>query len=153
MVCNSAGASGGLPCNSTNPARSSSDPSRAGIYDETESAPTDHFQQSYLSQGFSSEASSLMLASSRRGKINSNYSSSFAEWDHWWHQQGKNPLSGPITDVISFLVDFSAQGYQYQSFNSYRSAISLVHEAVNGVSVGVHPAVERLLKGAKTNHA
>ena len=60
MVSNSAGASGGLPCNSTNPAGSSSDPSRVGISDETESAPTDHFRQSYSSQGFSSEASSLL---------------------------------------------------------------------------------------------
>ena len=39
MVSNSAGAPGGLPCNSTNPARSSSDPSKAGVSDETESAP------------------------------------------------------------------------------------------------------------------
>ena len=31
--------------------------------------------------------------------------------------------------------------------NSYRSAISSVHEKVDGVSVGQHPTVTRLLKG------
>ena len=107
MVSNSAGAPGGLSCNSTNPARSSSDPSRAEISDETGTAPTDHLRQSYSSQGFSSEASSLTL-SSWRDKTNSNYSSFFAKWARWCHQWGRNPLSGPITDVINFLADLSA---------------------------------------------
>ena len=55
---------------------------------------------------------------------------------------------GPISDVINFLVDLSAQGYQYQSLNSYHSSISSVHQAVDGVSVGTNSAVTRLLKGA-----
>ena len=114
------------------------------------SAPTDrlaYLRKSYSSQGFSSEASSLMLVS-WRDKTNSSYSSSFAKWAGWCHQRGRNPLSGPIADVINFLADFSSQGYQYQSLNCYRSAISSVHEVVDGVSVGTHPAVARLLKGA-----
>ena len=147
MVSNSAGAPGGLSCNSTNPARSSSDPSRAEISDETGTAPTDHLRQSYSSQGFSSEASSLTL-SSWRDKTNSNYSSFFAKWARWCHQWGRNPLSGPITDVINFLADLSVRGYQYQSLNSNHSAISSVHEAVDGVSMGAHPTVARLLKDA-----
>ena len=36
---------------------------------------------------------------------------------------------------------------QYNSINSYHSAISSVHEKVDGVSVGQHPTVTRLLKG------
>ena len=66
VVSNSAGAPGELPGNSSNPARSSSDPSRTGDSDETGSAPTDclaYLRQSYSSQGFSPEASRLMLAS------------------------------------------------------------------------------------------
>jgi len=83
-----------------------------------------------------------------RDKTNSNYSSSFAKWASWCHKRGRNPLSGPKADVINFLADLSAQGYQYQSLNCYHSAISSVHEAVDGVSVGIHPTVTRLLKGA-----
>ena len=141
---------GGLPSDSTDPVRSGSDTNRSGLPHETGSAPTDplaYLRQSYSSQGFSSEASSLMLTS-WRDKSNSSYSSSFAKWASWCHQQGINPLSGPIADVINFLADLSSQGYQYQFLNCDCSAISSVHEVVDGVSVGTHPAVARLLKGA-----
>lgn len=40
------------------------------------------------------------------------------------------------------------QGYQYWSLNSYRSAISSVHEKIDGYEVGQHPLVTRLIKGA-----
>ena len=40
-----------------------------------------------------------------------------------------------------------SEGYQYQSLNAYHSAISSTHENVDGVSVGSHPVVARLLKG------
>ena len=53
-----------------------------------------------------------------------------------------------LADVINFLADLTSQGYQYQSLNCYRSAISSVHKAVDRVSVGTHPAVARLSKGA-----
>ena len=150
VVSNSAGAPGGLSSNSTDPSGSGSDASWSGVYNETGGAPTDrlaYLRQSYSSRGFSSEASNLMVAS-WRDKTNSNYSSSFAKWAGWCHKRGRNPLSGPIADVVNFLADLSTQGYQYQSLNCYRSAISSVHEAVDGVSVGTHPAVARLLKGA-----
>jgi len=143
MVSNTTGTPGWLPSNSTSTARSGGDANRSGVPNETGSSPTDclaYLWQSYSLQGFSSEASSLMLAS-WRDKTNSNYGSSFAKWASWCHQQGKNPLLGPIADVINFLADLCAQGYQYQSLNCYRSAISSVHEAVDGVSVGTHPAV------------
>ena len=42
MVSNSVGAPGELPCNSTDPARSSSDPNRVGVSDETGNVLTDH---------------------------------------------------------------------------------------------------------------
>ena len=80
-------------------------------------------------------------------KTNSNYGSS-ARWASWCQQQGRNPLSGPVADVVNFLAELFSQGYQYQSLNFYCSAISSVHEKVDGNSIGVHPAVTKLLKGA-----
>ena len=150
LVSNCAGTPGGLPSNSTNMARSGDDANRPGVSNEAQSAPTDllaYLRQCYSSQGFSSEASSLMLAA-WRDKTNSNYGSSFAKWASWCNQRGKNSLAGPIVDIINFLADLAPQGYQYQSLNCYCLAISSVHEAVDGVSVGTHPAVARLLKGA-----
>ena len=88
------------------------------------------------------------MFASWRDKTNSNYGSFFAKWASGCNQQGRNPIVGPITDVINFLADLASQGYQYQSLNCYHSAISSVHEAVDGVSEGTHLAVTRLLKGA-----
>ena len=48
---------------------------------------------------------------------------------------------------MNFLASLFEQGYQYQSVNSYRSAISSVHEKVDGEEVGKHPLVSRMMKG------
>lgn len=50
--------------------------------------------------------------------------------------------------MVNFLAHLFNQGYQYRSLNSYRSAISSVHEKVDGYEVGKHPLVVRLIKGA-----
>ena len=49
--------------------------------------------------------------------------------------------------MVNFLGKLYAEGYQYKSLNAYRSAISSIHERVEGQSVGRHPLVSRLLKG------
>ena len=54
---------------------------------------------------------------------------------------------GPTEDVVNFLANLYSEGYQYQSLNPYRSAISSTHQYVDGVSVGNHPTVTRLLQG------
>ena len=49
--------------------------------------------------------------------------------------------------MVNFLAHLFDQGYQYQSINAYRSAISSVHEKADGYEVAQHPPVSRLLKG------
>ena len=63
-------------------------------------------------------------------------------------ERDTDPVSCPINDVVNFLAELFQKGYQYRSLNSYRSAISSVHEKVDGVEIGQHPLVSRLLKGA-----
>ena len=65
----------------------------------------------------------------------------------WCIERSYDPFSGPITNVVNFLAYLFKEGYQYSSINSYRSAISSVHEKVEGHNVGQHPLVTRLLKG------
>ncbi len=51
--------------------------------------------------------------------------------------------------IANFLADeFYDNERSYSTINSYRSAISSVHEPVDGVPVGQHPTICRLLKGA-----
>ena len=50
--------------------------------------------------------------------------------------------------MVNFLADLYKEGYQYRSLNSYQSAISSYHD---GLTVGEHPMVSRLMKGAFNN--
>ena len=52
-----------------------------------------------------------------------------------------------MSEVANFLASLYGEGYQYNSVNAYRSAISSVHDKVDGVDVGQHPIITRLLKG------
>ena len=45
------------------------------------------------------------------------------------------------------MANLYQEGYQHRSLNSYRSAISSVHERVDGYTVGQHPLIIRLMKG------
>ena len=66
----------------------------------------------------------------------------------WCQQRDRNPTAGPIEDIVNFLAYLFNKGYQYRSLNSYHSAISAVHAEVDGYTVGQHPLVTRMLKGA-----
>ena len=48
--------------------------------------------------------------------------------------------------MVNFLAHLDVEGYQYHSLNAYRSVS--MHTHVDGASVGQHPQVSRLLKGA-----
>ena len=50
--------------------------------------------------------------------------------------------------MANFLADLFRKGYEYRSLNAYRSAISSVHTEIEGCSVGQHPLISRILKGA-----
>ena len=64
-----------------------------------------YLQESFSSQGVSSEASALLL-SSWRPKTQSSYNSAFAKWASWCHQGNRDPTFGPIEDVVNFLSEF-----------------------------------------------
>ena len=92
------------------------------------------------------EATKLLLASWRQ-KSSRTYDSLFGKWASWCSEQDCDPISCPIGEVINFLGHLFEQGYQYCSINSYRSAISSVHEKIDGYEIGQHPLVARTLKG------
>ena len=101
----------------------------------------------FASQSLSRAAGDLLL-SSWRTKSNKTYDSHFKKWVCWCTERGSDPISGPVSDVANFLADLHGEGYQSSSLNVFRSAISSVHDKVDGVEVGKHPIISRLLKGA-----
>ena len=98
------------------------------------------------SGGLSSTASQLVTAS-WRSKTTSSYESLFRKWHSWCLEQDRDPTRGPVVDIANFRAELFQQGYQYCLLNAYRSAISLVHEKVDGELVGQHPLISRVLKG------
>ena len=95
-----------------------------------------------------SETAKELLFKSWRSKTSRAYDSHFKKWLGWCAERDRDPVSGPISDVANFLAELHAQGYQTSSLNSYRSAISSVHDKVDDMDVGKHPLVCRVLKGA-----
>ena len=63
-------------------------------------------------------------------------------------QRNRDLTAEPVEAVVNFLAELYAEGYKYRSLNAYRSAISSIHEPVEGQSVGQYPLVSHLLKGA-----
>ena len=83
-----------------------------------------------------------------RQNSNKSYNSLFHKWECWCAQRSRDPISGPILDISNFLAELYSNGYAYNSLNSYRSAISSVHEHIDGKPIGQHPQLVHILKGA-----
>ena len=106
-----------------------------------------YLRQHYSDKRISGEATELLLSSWRQ-KSAQSYDSLCKRWISWCTERSLDPVSGPIEDVVNFLAHLHTKGYQYRSLNSYRSAIASMHAPVEGVSIGQHPLVSRLMKGA-----
>ena len=106
----------------------------------------EHLRERLNCQGLSYQATDLILKSWRT-KTNRSYDSLFGRWNRWCGERGSDPFSGPVSEVANFLAFLFQEGYQYNSVNAYRSAISSVHEKVDGLPIGQHPLVTRLIKG------
>ena len=53
-----------------------------------------------------------------------------------------------MSDILDFLASLVESGLSYSAINSARSALSAIGLVQDGFSVGSHPLVIRLLKGA-----
>ena len=115
--------------------------------DQPTTSRVGYLRDKFRSSKLSEDTSDLLLASWRQ-KSSKTYDSLFSKWVSWCNQRKTDPISGDIAEVANFLTDLFHQGYQYRSLNAYRSAISSVHDKVDGHDVGQHPLISRLLKGA-----
>ena len=105
------------------------------------------FRQRYRDRCLSIEASELMFALWRT-KSSKTYKSLFEKWVCWCSERGCDPILGPVANVANFLAYLHEEGYQSRSLNAYWSAIPSVHDTVDGMEVGKHHMINRLLKGA-----
>ena len=99
-----------------------------------------------LTKTFQAQLGDLLLASWRT-KSNKTNDSHFKKWLCWCSARGSDPIYGPVSEIANFLAHLHKERYQSSSLNVFRSAISSVHDEVDGVEVGKHPTFTRLLKG------
>ena len=93
------------------------------------------------------ENTSRLIISSWRDKTNTNYNSAWRKWDAWCAKRGLSSFTADVSAILSFLADEFEAGRQYRSLNCYRSALLSTLLPVEGIPVGQHPLVIRLLKG------
>ena len=150
MVFSVANYAGGLP----NPASSVS---RAAVEYGSTASPTvtrgeivpDRMaclRRSYQMQGLSERVAELLIQS-WRNNTNSAYNSAWRKWHRWCVERNYNPFSTSLSSVLQFLAEQFDSGLQYRSVNTLRSAISTTHPNIDGLAVGRHPLVSRLLRG------
>ena len=139
-----------VDCSATPDHSRSGDAEQRSTVSLSSASRMEYLRERYRDKELSEEATSLMLKSWRT-KTNRSYDSLFGKWHSWCRSRDSDSFSGPISEVVNFLAYLYGEGYQYRSLNSYRSAISSVHERVDGYSVGQHPLVTRLMKGVFNN--
>ena len=88
-----------------------------------ESTP-DHLaclRQLYEMQGISQRAANLII-SSWYGNTNSAYNAAWQKWYSWCAQQGADPLSTSVVNIMQFSTDQFDTGLHYHTVNTLRSA-------------------------------
>ena len=90
--------------------------------------------------------SDIITAGWRRG-TNSAYQSGWVKWNGWCDARRLNPVSCSVQHFLEFLTKVFYSGLQHHTINVVRSAVSMTHEKVEGVPIGQHPLVTRLMKG------
>lgn len=103
-------------------------------------------RQDLRSQGFSRAAAKL-IAGSIRKSTHTVYRSRYREFVSWCHRRDIHPSKAPIIKVANFLACLFKKGLSYSSICGYRSAISAYHEGLDGIRLGEHPKLIKLLKG------
>ena len=122
---------------------------RYGSYDKSSSSLgcASHLYQRFQAEGIPTNVADLLIAATR-SSTHKTYESSWNRWCRWCSGWQIDPLSSSISGILVFLTEVFNEGLAYRSLNVLRSAISSTHPKLDGFSVGQHPYVTRLLKGA-----
>ena len=97
-------------------------------------------------QGISKPAAEIILASWRTS-TRKCYTSALGKWVHFCSRRNTHPLRAGVTTILDFLTTQFLSGSQYSNLNTAQSALSAVHPPIDGIPVGSHPLVKRLMKG------
>lgn len=139
--------------NATTPAKRQ-DPAEIAIRSESPidgkwHPPTDgmeDFRKRKRLQGLSEEAADLATKAWRKG-TRSAYNSAWAKWSSWCTERSIDPVSCSVNKIADFLTGMFWDGYQYNTINLHRSAISALHDEVDGTPIGQNQLIKKILTG------
>ena len=103
-------------------------------------------RRSYDLQGFSRSTIELFLAGCR-SNTNAAYESAWVNWRNWCVERNSDPLRSDLALILAFLAQLHAFGKSYSTINLHRSMLSTTLPSIDGIPIGQHPLVIRLLKG------
>ena len=101
-------------------------------------------------EGISERASDIIVSSRREGTL-SIYSSDWNKCVSWCVEQDVDPVRRNVNWILDFLAFMFESGYEYRTICKHRSAISALHNNIEGRPVGEHPQVNSLITGASNN--
>ena len=65
----------------------------------------------------------------------------------WCSRRKIHPFRCSLADILEFFSVSFEEGPEYNTISGYRSALSAYHEPIEGLSVGSHPLVSKLIAG------
>ncbi len=78
---------------------------------------------------------------------NTAYQSAWTRWSSGCSQRNLNPFSCGVNPFVTFLASLYEQGLQHRTVNTIRSAVFVTHDRAEGLPLGQHPRVSRIMKG------
>ncbi|CAG8679794.1 2612_t:CDS:2, partial [Dentiscutata heterogama] len=113
---------------------------------QMESLHSTCLRESLQEQGYSEQV--FELASKALDPIaSSTVSSNIRIWQNWCKEKSLNPISCGINEITSFLHYQLSIGKAYNTIAGYRTAISEIHQKIDGTKIGSHPIIVRIMKG------
>ena len=87
-----------------------------------------------------------------RGSTKERYERAWQSFKKFLRSAAVSLDSASVTEVLNYLRHLHDRKLSYSTINLHRSAISMTLAPVDGVPVGEHSLVKRLMKGAFTKH-
>ena len=105
----------------------------------------------FQAEGIPSNAADLhVLIAATRSSTHKTYESSWNRWCRWCSRRQIDPICASLNDILLSLTEAFNEGQAYRSLHVLRSDLSSTHDhpKIDGYSVGQHPYITRLLRGA-----
>ena len=150
LVPSSAGNAHGSPKNNSNrpknPTTSIRGTTPTASEQHNEISCVESFGEGTTTQGLSETASALIEQSKSEG-TRSRYRSAWNNFKSWCSERKVDPFSCSIEEIMNYLSSLFDKGREYNTINGHRSAISTLHQQVEGYPIGQHPRICELMKG------